>query len=788
MISALMSASLWTWLDTGDLLARVASLGVTFVAHATVLLLAVWALERLGWLKEPAWAEWAWRIALFGAFLSVAVEVLPQRAGLADVGLHVDARQGQARVEPAAGVVAAMPPASAGAAIAGPTDVPVEAVAERGNSPQALLQTGDAPIALRIPDLLIPWLLLLWTMGSGALLVRVLNQALGALRLRRQLLREGQGPTPALQACLHALADDMQVRTPMLRVLPGLSGPLVLADVILLPQWAQELAPRQLRAMLAHELAHLRRRDPLWRPLQRFALVPLFFHPLAWKAMRRLEGLAETLCDRAAAEHSGGGRPLAECLAECLARGTASPRLPQGAGWALAMAEHDAGIVPRVKDLLENPHMKMSSIPARWRWTAAGVALLALVALPGILVIARPGGLPDAFGNRDLSVTIRRDGDTYTVRSDLPEAGERFQLLMDGDVDFTPREDDIARMDSDAKFKLLQHRGGTTRELTVMSTASGLKREYLVNGTARAFDADAKAWLAAAIPDIYRLTGIDADARIKRLLAEGGVPRVLQEIRLMRADHARTTYIVSLSGVTALADADMGALIEATTKIDSDYEKRRALGSLLGQARIAPANQAALLGAASGIDSDFERSEWLIAAAGKLPVEGANVTPWQTALVGVDSDFERRRTLQALIEHGQPSAAAVCLALSSSKGMGSDFELRSLLETAAKSPALVADADYFPVVEAIDSDFERREALLALVEAGAPDVARSRRVLDSLRGMGSDFEQGEVLKALAKVMPNDPELIEAYRATIRAMDSQHERGEAEQALDRFYRS
>lgn len=772
-----------TWSGPGDMLATIAGLGLTFLLHATVLLLAVWAIERLGWLKEPTWAEWAWRVALFGAFVSVAVEALP-RAALQTSAMQrqeaiADVQAPEAFVQTATLDRFAVPgPANAG--------VPQAPPAPRASTEAASAQVA-APFAVRAPDALIVALLLLWALGGAILSLRMLRQSRGVLRLRERLRHEGEAPGPGLRDALRTLAREMAMREPVMRILPGLAGPLVLPGAILLPRWADGLDARQQRAMLAHELEHLRRRDPLWRPLQRLALVPLFFHPLAWLAVRRLESLAETLCDRAAAERCGGGRPLAECLAECLARAAASTHAPRSAGWALAMAEHDAGIVSRVKDLLETPHMKMSSIPARWRWTAAGLALLALVALPGVLVIARPGALP-GFGNHDLSVIVRRDGDRHTVRSDLPGVGERFQLLMDGEVDFTAREDDIARMASDAKFVLLQERGGKLRELKAVPVANGVKREYRVDGKPHAFDADAKAWLATAIPEMYRLTAIDADARIKRLLAQGGVPRVLGEIRLMRADYARATYIVKLSGATAFADADMAALVATTAKIDSDFEKRRAMGALLSQARIAPANQAALLAAAGRIDSDFERSEWLSSAAAKLPIDAGNAAPWQAALVGVDSDFERRRALQAMIEQGQPRAAAVSLALQSAKGMGSDFELRSLLETAAESDAMVTDADYFAAVDAIDSDFEHREALLALVKAGAPDAARSRRVLDSLRGIGSDFEQGEVLKALAKVMPNDPALIEAYRAATRAMASQHERGEAEQALDRFYRS
>jgi beta-lactamase regulating signal transducer with metallopeptidase domain len=760
-----------TWPGSGDALATIAGLGLTFLLHATVLLLAVWVLERLGWLKEPAWAEWAWRVALFGAFVSVAVETMPRRA------LEAGASQRQ--------------DTSVTMRTAATADVPVAAA--RAETPAVVTSSTSThasagPFALRVPDALLLALLALWGLGSAVVLVRVLHQSRGVFRLRARLVREGIDASPALRDELHALADAMRMRTPLLRLLPDLRSPLVLPNAILLPRWAEALDPRQRRAMLAHELAHLYRRDPLWRPLQRLACVPLFFHPLAWTAVRRLEALAETLCDRSAAERSGGGRPLAECLAECLARSAASTQTPRSAGWALAMAEHDAGIVSRVKDLLENPQMKMSSIPARWRWTAAGVALLALLALPGVLVIARPGGLPEVFDTHDLSVTIRRDGSTHTVRADLPESGERFRLRMDGDIAFTAREDDIARMADDATFSLLQTRDGTTRELKIDPAANGARREYRVNGVARPFDAEAKAWLATAIPEIHRLTGIDADTRIKRMLADGGVPRVLAEVGLLRIDHVRGRYLATLSRLATFDDAQMAAVIAAVAKIGSDHEQRHALTALLGQSRISPANQAALLAAAGGIDSDFERSEWLIAAAGKLPVDSAGIAPWQAALLASDSDFERRRALQALIEHGQPRAAAVSLALRSMRGMGSDFEQRSVLESAAKSTALRSDADYFAVVDAMGSDFERREALIALVHAGVPDVARSRGVIDGVRALDSDFERGEVLKALAEVMPNDPALIEAYRAATRAMASQHDRSQAEQALDRFHRS
>lgn len=762
---------------------------LAFALHATVLLLAVWLIERLGLLKHPGWAEWAWRVALFGAFVSVTVELVPWSAMRASptAATVVSAPVSRSMTTPVtapvaddAKAIAAMPPMRAPTAL---QDIDMANVSAGGLAPVALPLASDAIFVG----------LALWLSGTLLLLARVLFQAAGLLRLRRRLVREGASASVGLQRAMQALAQEMQVRAPTLRVLSGLSSPLVLPGAVLLPRWAEGLDVPQQRAMLAHELAHLRRRDPLWRPLQRLALVPLFFHPLAWHALRRLETLAETLCDAAAVERSGSGRPLAECLAECLARSSGFDRHDphntehRGAGWALAMAERSSGIVDRVRNLLENSQMKLSTIPARWRWTAAVFALLALIALPGVMVVTRPGMMSDVFESSALSVTFRKGNSRVAIRSDLPTAGERLHVEADGSVEFNAQENDVARMGRGAKLVIEQTRAGVTHKITMTPGAAGFQRIYLVDGTARPFDADGKAWLAKVIPEIYRATGIEAEARAARLLGAGGVPRLLREIAMLQGDHVRAEYLGQLFLQAVPDTAQTAQALAQMNTMTSDYEKRRALTIALQQPRIDAANQVTLLNIARGFGSDFDRAEWLVEATPKLPVQGANVSAWTQALLAFDGDFERKRALQTLIEEGRPREQAVMIALRAMRGMRSDFETRSVMESAAKAGVSLVDADYFKTVDAMSSDFDKREALLALIRSTTPDVVRSQRILNSVRGFGSDFERGEVLVALAAAMPNDVALIEGYRAVARGM-ADHERGQAEKALDRFYRS
>src|SRR5262249_16709322 len=65
------------------------------------------------------------------------------------------------------------------------------------------------------------------------------------------------------------------------------------------PDW-REWEPWKLRAVIAHEQAHVHRRDPLCQALAAFYRGLCWFHPLSWWLHRRLVELAEAASDDAA--------------------------------------------------------------------------------------------------------------------------------------------------------------------------------------------------------------------------------------------------------------------------------------------------------------------------------------------------------------------------------------------------------------------------------------------------------------------------------------------------------
>lgn len=141
-----------------------------------------------------------------------------------------------------------------------------------------------------------------WLIGCTIVAARLL---LGHRELMRTLAASRPVTDGGVLRTLGALCGDARVgRKVSLRSSRSLSAPLLYGlrePVILMPEkWLISLSPDDLGVVLAHEAAHIERGDFLGNLLQRIAELPLFFHPAAWLAGRRIMLAREELCDAAA--------------------------------------------------------------------------------------------------------------------------------------------------------------------------------------------------------------------------------------------------------------------------------------------------------------------------------------------------------------------------------------------------------------------------------------------------------------------------------------------------------
>lgn len=164
----------------------------------------------------------------------------------------------------------------------------------------------------------LPWIVALWAAGVAVCSLRMA----GGLFWVRRLCRHAQVEADAQwQACLQRLAARMGIgRKVALRVSDGDEGPVTAGwwrPVVLLPVAVVARMPADLvEALIAHELAHVRRHDYLVNLLQGAVETLLFYHPVVWWLSHRIRIERELVADDLAAAALGEPRRLALALSE----------------------------------------------------------------------------------------------------------------------------------------------------------------------------------------------------------------------------------------------------------------------------------------------------------------------------------------------------------------------------------------------------------------------------------------------------------------------------------------
>ncbi len=145
------------------------------------------------------------------------------------------------------------------------------------------------------------WSVALWALG---VLIMVLRPLIGLHRLR-QIQAEATSRLPAyVSGLLHQLQTEMGIsRSIALLQSQRLHTPSVCGlfrPVLLLPaSILTGLPPEQIRALIAHELAHIRRHDFLVNLVQLGIETVAFYHPAVWWVSRRVRQERENCCDDA---------------------------------------------------------------------------------------------------------------------------------------------------------------------------------------------------------------------------------------------------------------------------------------------------------------------------------------------------------------------------------------------------------------------------------------------------------------------------------------------------------
>lgn len=328
---------------------------VTYLVHSTILIVAAALAARL--IRSAAVRDVIWKVALLGGIVTASLQTaMPERTLP-----RIDRRESLS-ISTVAIERVLTPSVNVGSGLQS-----VAAAPQRRSLPEQL--RAFVPTALA----------LLWVGAFALLAVRLIA---GAYRFRRSIA----GREELYDGEERRLLDELRAATGCERAVRLTASDAIGSPVatmhweIVIPRTLfARLTVEQRRSILAHELAHLMRRDPAWLAATELLKALFVIQPLNWLAQRALKQTAEFICDDAAVAQTGDRRALVETLAELASSMTGS--MPSNVA---AMAEGGSNLMARVVRVLRcgSPDRPMKLV-MRIALATAAIALTVIFA-PGV--------------------------------------------------------------------------------------------------------------------------------------------------------------------------------------------------------------------------------------------------------------------------------------------------------------------------------------------------------------------------------------------------------------------
>jgi len=296
------------------------------------------------------------------------------------------------------------------------------------------------------------WLVEAWFLGVVLLSLRTAGGLLVIARMRRREIK------PVAQT-LYEKCLALQRKMGLGRVVQycecfRLDAPAVLGwfrPVVLLPARALTgLSEVQIEAVIAHELAHIRRLDCFVNLFQIAAETLLFYHPAVWWTSQRIRAERENCCDDEALAVCGDALNYARALALMEEWRTAP---------ALLMAANRSPLSQRVVRLLG---LEGAAGRIRMAGLAVGFACLAGAVLAGNAFL----GVAQAALGAGASAKQEQGSSVIVIKPDTASAKER-----------SGRDAKLAAEEAQAAAKAKTD--GDDKEQTASSTSQNNKESYL---------------------------------------------------------------------------------------------------------------------------------------------------------------------------------------------------------------------------------------------------------------------------------------------------------------------
>jgi hypothetical protein len=355
---------------------------------------------------------------------------------------------------------------------------------------------------------------------------------------------------------------------------------------------------------------------------------------------------------------------------------------------------------------------------------------------------------------RQISITSHSDDESRRVKWETRNC--KGQMAITGAVRIAGDLSGFEYIAPNGRVVIASRDRDHERELTLTHAPQGVAYAYEVDGKRSSWDSEGKAWLAAIMELLVRRAGYGAEERVDYLLRTGGVNAVLHDVDVMDSDYIQRVYLTKLLNKTTLNGDALQDVIDVSARtLGSDYELTSFLTAVAAKYNFSPRSRAAFIRATYTLDSDYERKRALTAVLKKGNLGADDAAAVLHSLRSFDSDYERAQVLKAVaaeIDFEQPRLQEAYV--KAAMEIDSDYELRQTLLAVLKRDPLPSGAVSAVLASAtkLDSDYERAELLMQILKTRALTRQQRSQVITLTDQMSSDYERGRVSSVLVRQM------------------------------------
>jgi len=411
--------------------------------------------------------------------------------------------------------------------------------------------------------------------------------------------------------------------------------------------------------------------------------------------------------------------------------------------------------------------------------TAFGLGAGLVLIAGGVLAIVGPRFIEiDGAPKEGVSVVNFGDGDSGSFQ--LKDGKLAVAAKWKGDFAFAGDGRSLTSLDRSLQVEVKE--GDEVRKATFEFKDGKIVISATRNDKALA-PAEADAEAAALLQTFARTSSVNAEERLKAIIAGGGKAAAFEEIGVLTGGHASGAYIGALAKLATLDDDEIVRLAGMIAAFKSDYAKRQSLVALLENQTLSERGFEAIVSAARSIGSDHEVRLIVEALAGRA-LSAANAGAATELLSAIESDHEIRLAAEALIDSkAVPNAVAARAVSAALDAINSDYEKRLVIEaTAGRLGDTEVAAAVIKGVGAIKGGHDRRLAIGTIADNLGPASPSWTALVLSARGVDGDHDRRLAVEALAAKAPNDEAVRAALADVAASIGSDHDRRLALDAL------